>query len=69
MEPLDLNELARLRVKPRNLNEYDNALKVFVDWLPDGTKKGTAEEMDVLLNTFAHWVYRERKVQGLSLAT
>ena len=64
----DFNELARLRVKPRTLNEYNNALQVFLDWLPSEQERCSAKRMDMLFNEFAHYIYR-RGDGGLSLVS
>jgi len=69
MDHPDLYELARLRVKPRTLREYHQALQVFVNWLPEELGAVSASKMDELLNSFAHHIYREREGQGLSLVS
>ena len=65
MDRQDLNELARLRVKPRTLTECTYTLQVFLDWAPDDIPQGPPEEMDEMVNEFAPFTYRERKGQGL----
>jgi len=67
MVPPDLNKLARLRVKQSTLKEYDRALQVFIDWLPEDFDFESAEEMDEKLNAFAHHTYEEQDGNGLGL--
>ena len=69
MDHQDLNELARLRVKPRTLKEYNHAVQQFLEWAPDDIKKGSAEEMDQMLNAFAHYIYRQQEGAGLGLVS
>ena len=59
MNETDLWQLARLRLRKGTILEYDRGLQSFLDWIPPNEGEyENAEDMDKLLNKFAHHIFR-----------